>query len=168
VLAEPQRRFFFVIAESVLANRVCGPADMLAQLERLREVARQPNVDLRVIGQDAQWPIAPYHGFVLMDDRCVLVDLFNTSLMSRGRRIVRRRSPSAGKCRAAAVVCGPEGSYSALRKDGFDGARRHSERDQKQRVPGRHHPGRGLRIRPRRARGLRAVRRRSRIVDHRR
>jgi transcriptional regulator with XRE-family HTH domain len=89
VLAEPQRRFFFVIAESVLANRVCGPADMLAQLERLREVARQPNVDLRVIGQDAQWPIAPYHGFVLMDDRCVLVDLFNTSLMSRGRRIVR-------------------------------------------------------------------------------
>ena len=89
VLTEPGRRFRFVIAESVLANKVCGPAEMLAQLERLRDVARQPDVDVRVIALDADWPIAPYHGFVLMDDRCVLVDLFNTSLMSRGRRIIR-------------------------------------------------------------------------------
>jgi hypothetical protein len=89
VLAEPDRQFHFLMAEAVLSNRVCGPAEMLAQIERLREVSRQPNVNLRIVARDDEWPIAPYHGFALMDDRCVLVDLFNTSLMSRGRRTVR-------------------------------------------------------------------------------
>jgi len=89
VLAEPDRQFHFLMSESVLSNKVCGPAEMLAQIERLREVSRQPNVNLRIVRRDADWPLAPYHGFVLMDDRCVLVDLFNTSLMSRGRRTVR-------------------------------------------------------------------------------
>ena len=56
--------------------------------EKLREYADQGNVTLRIVPLDADWPIAPYHGFYLADDRCVLVDLFNTSLMSRGRRIV--------------------------------------------------------------------------------
>jgi transcriptional regulator with XRE-family HTH domain len=89
VLTETDRHFYFVMSEAVLSNRVCRPAEMIAQIERLREVARQDNVTLRIVPADAQWPIAPYHGFEVMDDRCVLVDLFNTSLMSRGRRVVR-------------------------------------------------------------------------------
>jgi transcriptional regulator with XRE-family HTH domain len=89
VLDDPDRRFHFLMAEAVLSNRVCEPAEMLAQILRIRTVAQQPNVDLRIITQDAKWPIAPYHGFALMDDRYVFVDLFNTSLMSRGRRTIR-------------------------------------------------------------------------------
>jgi transcriptional regulator with XRE-family HTH domain len=85
VLAEANRHFHFLMAESVLSNRLCRPADMVAQIERLRDVARQDNVTLRLIPADNEWAIPPYHGFELMDDRCVLVDLFNTSLMSRGR-----------------------------------------------------------------------------------
>jgi len=86
-LDEPDRQFHFLITEDVLAHRVCRPVDMIGQIARLREVAGYPNVSIRIIPRDAEWPIAPMHGFVLMDDRNVVVDLFNTSMLSRGRRI---------------------------------------------------------------------------------
>lgn len=88
-LDDPHRRFHFLLTEAVLGHQMCGPAEMLAQIARLREVAGQPNVSIRIIPEDAEWPIAPYHGFLLLDDRVVIVDLFNTGLMSRGRRTAR-------------------------------------------------------------------------------
>jgi transcriptional regulator with XRE-family HTH domain len=89
VLYEPRRKFSFLMIEAALANRVCGPADMLAQIGRLREVSVLPNVDVRIIPQDADLPLPPAHGFEIMDDKVVFVDLFNTSLLSRDRRTVR-------------------------------------------------------------------------------
>ncbi|GGN36140.1 transcriptional regulator with XRE-family HTH domain [Actinoplanes campanulatus] len=89
ILLLPDRAFVFLITEAVLRNRIGRPAEMIAQIGRIREVAAYPNVTLRIVPDDAEWPIAPYHGFYLADDRCVLVDLFNTSMISRGRRIVR-------------------------------------------------------------------------------
>ncbi|GLY07737.1 MULTISPECIES: helix-turn-helix transcriptional regulator [Actinoplanes] len=89
VLYDPHREFRFIMAEAVLTNQVCEPADMLAQIERLRKLAELPNIDIRFVPQDAVWSVAPFHGFELMGDRQVFVDLFNTSLVSRGRRTVR-------------------------------------------------------------------------------
>ncbi|MEV0897100.1 helix-turn-helix transcriptional regulator [Actinoplanes sp. NPDC049802] len=89
ILLQPDRVFVFLITEAVLRNRVGRPAEMVAQIARIREVAAYPNVTLWIVPDEAEWPIAPYHGFYLADDRCVLVDLFNTSMISRGRRIVR-------------------------------------------------------------------------------
>jgi transcriptional regulator with XRE-family HTH domain len=86
-LDEPDRQFRFLVTEDVLAHQVCRPVDMIAQIARLREVAASPNVSIRIIPQDAEWPIAPMHGFVLLDDRNVVVDLFNTSTLWRGRHI---------------------------------------------------------------------------------
>ena len=88
-LDDPHRQFQFLITEAVLGHQVCRPADMVAQIARIREVAEQPNISVRVIPQDAAWTIAPYHGFVLLDDRNVVVDLFNTGLLSKGRRTAR-------------------------------------------------------------------------------
>ncbi|HEV7960920.1 MAG TPA: Scr1 family TA system antitoxin-like transcriptional regulator, partial [Actinoplanes sp.] len=51
----------------------------------LREVSRQDNVTLSIIPADAPLSIPPYHGFELLDDRYVMVDLYNTTMMSRGR-----------------------------------------------------------------------------------
>ena len=90
VLAEAGKHFRFVMAESVLMNRLCRPADMLAQLDRIREVARQSNVTVTMVPADAPWPIPPYHGFELLDDRSVSVDLFNTTTVSRGRADIRQ------------------------------------------------------------------------------
>jgi hypothetical protein len=69
---------------------VCRPEDMLGQITRLREVAEMPNVSIKIITDDAQWPVAPLHGFELMDDRCAIVDLMNVSQLSRLRYTVRR------------------------------------------------------------------------------
>jgi transcriptional regulator with XRE-family HTH domain len=89
VLAEPHRHFTFVLSEAVLSNRLCGPIEMLGQIDRIREVARQENVTVGIVPADAAWAIPPYHGFELLDDRCVLVDLINTTLVSRGRADIR-------------------------------------------------------------------------------
>ncbi|SNY46855.1 helix-turn-helix domain-containing protein [Paractinoplanes atraurantiacus] len=89
VLYEPGRKFSFLMSEAALGNRVCGPADMIAQIGRLREVSDLPNVDVRIIPQEADLPLPPAHGFEIMGDKVVFVDLFNTSLLSRDRRTVR-------------------------------------------------------------------------------
>jgi transcriptional regulator with XRE-family HTH domain len=85
VLADRRKQFHFVMTETVLNNRVCRPSDMLAQIDRLREVSQQENVTLSIIPSDADLSIPTYHGFELLDDRCVMVDLYNTTIVSRGR-----------------------------------------------------------------------------------
>ncbi|MBB2940307.1 hypothetical protein FB565_000011 [Actinoplanes lutulentus] len=89
ILHEPGREFHFLITEQVLRNQVCRPAEMISQISRMREVATQPNVRLRIVADDVMLPIAPYHGFVVADDRWVSVDLFSASLRSGGRQGVR-------------------------------------------------------------------------------
>lgn len=89
ILVDTGKRFHFVMSEAVFSNRLSGAAVMLAQLERVREVARQDNVDLRILPTGAALSVPPYHGFTLMDDRCVTIDLFNTPIMSRVRSDIR-------------------------------------------------------------------------------
>lgn len=89
VLLGRDREFHFLITEQVLRNRVCRPAEMVAQIDRMREVAAYPNVHLRIVMDETELPIAPYHGFVVADDRWVTVDLFNGSLKSGGREAIR-------------------------------------------------------------------------------
>ncbi|WP_433296464.1 helix-turn-helix domain-containing protein [Actinoplanes sp. CA-030573] len=84
-LWDPDREFHFLMMESVLANRVCEPQYMSAQLLRLREVAAMPNVSLRVVPLDASLDVPPYHGFELLDDRVVTVDLYHSVLRSDRR-----------------------------------------------------------------------------------
>ncbi|MCU7730330.1 helix-turn-helix transcriptional regulator [Actinoplanes sp. KI2] len=88
ILLLPDRSFHFLMTEQVLRNQVCEPAAMIAQIARLRELAAYPNVRLRIIGDDAELPIAPFHGFYVADDRWVSVDLFNSTLKARGAKIV--------------------------------------------------------------------------------
>jgi hypothetical protein len=44
-------------------------ADIPAQLKRIRDVADQDNVDLRIMVDQTKWPIPPTNGFELLDDR---------------------------------------------------------------------------------------------------
>ncbi len=89
ILADRARGLHVVMTEAALANRVCPPEDVLGQLRRLRDVSRQDNVTLSIIPADTPQPIAPVHGFVLLDDATVVVDLFNTCVLSRGRTDLR-------------------------------------------------------------------------------
>jgi transcriptional regulator with XRE-family HTH domain len=85
VLADRSREFRFVMMEAAFGNRVCRPEEMLAQIQRVREVATQENVSIRIVPADASLGVAPFHGFELLDDKMVLVDLFNTALSSHGQ-----------------------------------------------------------------------------------
>jgi transcriptional regulator with XRE-family HTH domain len=89
VLAEKNRQFRFVMSEAVLSNRFCRAADMLAQIDRIREVAEAENVTIGFVPPDAPWTIPPYHGFELLDEKQVLIDLVNTTLVSRERADIR-------------------------------------------------------------------------------
>jgi transcriptional regulator with XRE-family HTH domain len=84
-LSDPNRQFRFVMTETVLRNRLCKPQHMPGQLQRLRDLAALPNVSLRLIPSDAELAIPPYHGFELLDDRIVIVDVYNTLVTTRGR-----------------------------------------------------------------------------------
>lgn len=89
VLSDPDKTFHFVMAETVLSNRIGSPEEMPAQIRRLREVARQENVTLSIVPSDKTWTLPPYHGFELLDQRSVMVDLLNTGLTSHGESDIR-------------------------------------------------------------------------------
>ncbi|GAA4606029.1 transcriptional regulator with XRE-family HTH domain [Actinoplanes octamycinicus] len=84
ILVEPGRQFNFMLGEAALSSRVAKPIHMLGQIERLRQVAGQANVSLKFIPADATLPLPLIHGFELLDDTCVVIDAFNTAMMSRG------------------------------------------------------------------------------------
>jgi transcriptional regulator with XRE-family HTH domain len=84
VLMEPDRQFHFTMGESALSSQVAEPIHMLAQIERLRQIADQENTSLRIIPADAVLPFPLIHGFELLDDSYVVIDAFNTAMMSRG------------------------------------------------------------------------------------
>jgi transcriptional regulator with XRE-family HTH domain len=88
ILADPAKRFHFLMLEAVLSNRLGSPRDMPAQIERLREISRQDNVTMRFIPTGVKLAVAPYHGFEVLDDRLVIADLYNTSVRTSGRRDV--------------------------------------------------------------------------------
>jgi hypothetical protein len=88
-LANRAKTFAFVVTEGALRNPVCPPAQMLAQIHHLREVpARYSNVSLAAIPDGATATIPPLHGFTLLDDKMVEIDVYHTGLFSRGRKDV--------------------------------------------------------------------------------
>jgi transcriptional regulator with XRE-family HTH domain len=88
-LADAGKSFFFVITEQVLRNEICAPSDMLAQIERIRETAaRRSNVQLGIIPDGARLELPPLHGFFVLDDAMVILDILNTGILTRGHKDV--------------------------------------------------------------------------------
>ncbi|HZN20193.1 MAG TPA: helix-turn-helix transcriptional regulator [Micromonosporaceae bacterium] len=89
ILEDPAKQFHFVVPETLLRNLLSRPEDMPGQLRRLSEVAQQDNVTLSMIPEGERWPYPPYHGFSLLDDRHVIIDLFNTVVVTDGQSDIR-------------------------------------------------------------------------------
>lgn len=93
ILEAAGKNFHFVVPEGVLRLALGRPEDMAAQLRRLIEVSRQSNVTMSIMTDSAHWPHPPLHGFSLLDDRCVVIDLYNTVVVTKGdadARLYRR------------------------------------------------------------------------------
>jgi transcriptional regulator with XRE-family HTH domain len=89
VLADHSKSFRFVITEAVLRNQFCPPAEMVAQISHLREIStHQDNVDIGVILDGTRIEIPPMHGFVLIDDKMIIIDAYSNGLVSHGREDV--------------------------------------------------------------------------------
>lgn len=89
ILGDRGKQFHFVMPETLLQNMLVDAEEMPGQLSRLRDVARQENVALSLITDGARWPYPPVHGFTLLDDRHLIIDLFNTTVISQGAADIR-------------------------------------------------------------------------------
>ncbi|NMO57810.1 helix-turn-helix domain-containing protein [Actinoplanes sp. TBRC 11911] len=89
VLGDRERTFEFVMTESVLANRICPPEQMAAQIRRLRELSSQPNITIAIIPAATALSLPPMHSFNMFDDETVMVELLNTGILSQGKADVR-------------------------------------------------------------------------------
>lgn len=87
LLADSGKSFCFLITESVLRNEICAPAEMLAQINRMRDVAaRQSNVEIGVVPDGVPLELPPMHGFAMLDESMVILDIFNTGILTRSRK----------------------------------------------------------------------------------
>jgi transcriptional regulator with XRE-family HTH domain len=90
VLYRPDKRFHFLLTEAALRFRLCPPAVMLGQLDRLVSLSALPNVRLGIIGFETQYAATtPWHGFWLYDQGRVLVETFSAVLDLRQPQEVR-------------------------------------------------------------------------------
>jgi transcriptional regulator with XRE-family HTH domain len=80
ILHEPGREFRYVITESALLHWACPARVMVAQIDRLRELAGLPTVRLGVLPQDRPMPTFPQHGFTIYDDERAHIELHTTHL----------------------------------------------------------------------------------------
>ncbi|WP_436529083.1 Scr1 family TA system antitoxin-like transcriptional regulator [Actinoplanes sp. HUAS TT8] len=107
-LADLGKKFHFVIAEAALRNRLCPPVSMLEQLGHLRELAGRPNVTFGIIADETPTAIPPQHGFTLFDDDMVVIETYNTGLLSRGGNVILQyRQVFESFAGAAAPEIGP-------------------------------------------------------------
>lgn len=79
ILYRSGTRFHFVITEAVLRYRLCPVNVMLGQLDRLVALSTMPTIRFGIIPFEASLPLAPVHGFWLMDERIVVVENFTAS-----------------------------------------------------------------------------------------
>jgi transcriptional regulator with XRE-family HTH domain len=68
ILYEPGREFEFIITEAALRLRLCPPQVMLGQLDRLAGLSGLAGISLGIIPFDAELPVAPMLGFMMLDD----------------------------------------------------------------------------------------------------
>jgi transcriptional regulator with XRE-family HTH domain len=83
ILDDPAKTFDLVMAEAVLDIRLCPAEEMPAQLRRIRELARRPNITVSIVPAGVRWPVPPVNGFTLLDDRHLWVDLYETVLVKQ-------------------------------------------------------------------------------------
>ncbi|MFJ6136080.1 DUF5753 domain-containing protein [Kitasatospora sp. NPDC092286] len=88
VLYDRHREFHFVICEHVLRWRICPPAAMATQLDRLVSLSRLPNVTIGVLPLSRLMPDFPMTCFSMYDDRLAIVETFHSEITTHDPRDV--------------------------------------------------------------------------------
>ncbi|MFI5807180.1 helix-turn-helix domain-containing protein [Streptomyces sp. NPDC051561] len=80
LLYDARRRYRILLGESALRARICPPATLGAQLDRLTGVVGLPNVELGIVPHAAQLKLPAAGGFWMYDDRHVVVETWHAEL----------------------------------------------------------------------------------------
>lgn len=80
VLYAQGKRFHLVMTEAALRYRLCPPAAMAGQLDRLVSASTMRNVRVGIIPFEVLFPVMPVHGFKMFDRRLVRVETFTAEL----------------------------------------------------------------------------------------
>ena len=83
VLYEGSKRFRFLLTEAALRYRICPPSVLRGQLDRLLALTGLDNVELAALPFTTTLPVVPSHGFFMLDDKLVLVELTGAELAFR-------------------------------------------------------------------------------------
>jgi transcriptional regulator with XRE-family HTH domain len=73
-LYDPRKTIRVIVLEAALRSRVCSPATLEGQLDRLLAVAGLPALELGIIPFEAEVPVYPLHGFAVFDHDLVLIE----------------------------------------------------------------------------------------------
>ncbi|MDQ3578039.1 MAG: helix-turn-helix domain-containing protein [Actinomycetota bacterium] len=79
VLDDPGRSFEFLVGESALLHHVCDPDTMAEQIQHLAAID-QPNIRLGLIPAGIRLPFVVTNGFLIHDDKLILVDTLASEL----------------------------------------------------------------------------------------
>jgi hypothetical protein len=74
VLYEPSKRIRIVVLESALWARVCSPATLLEQLQRLLDLSSLRSLTFGIVRLDSSLPLIPMGGFTVYDTDLVVLE----------------------------------------------------------------------------------------------
>jgi transcriptional regulator with XRE-family HTH domain len=86
-LYDQSRVFQFVLLENVLNNMYVSPGYMLAQVDRIEQISKLPNVTVSVVPADAQLGLPPTHGFMILDDDVVVTETIDATVYQDRRSV---------------------------------------------------------------------------------
>jgi transcriptional regulator with XRE-family HTH domain len=118
VLLDTTKRFNLVMTEGALRWRAGSPDVMVAQLDHIAEIARQPNVEVGVIPWRTEASVFPGHAFHIYDDLLVIVGTLSATATIRDPRDVVLYADLFGQLAGLASYDDEaEAEISRIRKD---------------------------------------------------
>ncbi|GLW12303.1 transcriptional regulator [Microtetraspora sp. NBRC 13810] len=103
VLTSGARRFMFLLGNQALRTRLCAPAAMVVQLNRLIDLMRLPQISLGIVPWHVRPPIMPPENFWIYDSNQVRVDTIPGQLRINAPNDVALYEKAFGRLAEAAV-----------------------------------------------------------------
>jgi transcriptional regulator with XRE-family HTH domain len=89
-LFDNSKQFWFLIAEAALRHRVCPPATMIAQLDRIASLSTLGNATVGIIPWTSEFTVPPPHSFVMFDTDQVMVETVTAEIIIREPRDIAK------------------------------------------------------------------------------
>jgi transcriptional regulator with XRE-family HTH domain len=114
VLYDLTKQFHFLLTAGALRARPCPVPVMRAQLDRLVTATTLPNLRLGIIPDEAELRLPPMHGFWIIDERLVQVEVFAADLNLSDESEIRLHL-DAFDLFAASALYGPDARAALIR-----------------------------------------------------